>query len=117
MDGHDTLRPADKIAQNFWRFHIEHPDVYRMFDHYTRIMIDSGLRNGSAALVAERIRWETTLRGTGRGVVKLNNNYRALYARLWEERNPERKGFFRKRVRRDQSADSINMALNKLRQE
>lgn len=99
----------DHIAANFATFHAENPKVYRLFDHFTRQLIKRGYQNGSANLVFERIRWETALAYEGQPV-KLNNNYRALYARMWEKDNPEHAGFFRKRVRAENTADAVHFA-------
>jgi len=98
-DQHDEIRLA------FEAFHAENPHVYEWFDHFTREMIRKGCKRGSASLVAERIRWETTVETVG-DPLKINNNYRCLYARLWMERNPEYEGFFKTRVRHGTTANS-----------
>lgn len=90
---------TDQIQIDFERFNRENPDVYRQFDRFARRMIEKGCAVGSAYLIFERIRWETVVETRGEPV-KLNNNYRPLYARLWMERNPDHAGFFRTRVRR-----------------
>ena len=95
---------TDKIAQNFAKFHQSNPHVYELFDRFTRQMMASSAV-GSAKLIFERLRWELMLR-TDTEAPKLNNNYTALYAREWEKRNPARKGFFKKRVRRKHTTDS-----------
>lgn len=40
------------------------------------------------------------------GEVKLNNNYRAYYARLFHVAHPEREGFFRNRERTSEKKSS-----------
>jgi len=95
---------TDRIAENFEKFHAENPHVFEMF---SRFAIEMWLRreHGSASLIFERMRWEFML-DTGHDAPRLNNNYRALYAREWEGRNPNRRGFFRKRIRRANTIDS-----------
>ena len=101
----------DRIAENFAEFHAENPQVFNLFDRFTRQAIAAGHKRGSAKQVFERIRWETAVyKDDLIGRLKLNNNMTALYARLWEERNPEHRGFFAKRKRRAHTFDSTEFA-------
>ena len=86
---------TDQIAINFKLFHAENPHVYAYFRTYTRQMIERGFEHGSASLIFERIRWEIAV--TTSGELKLNNNYRSRYSRLWMRDNPDHPGFFRTR--------------------
>ena len=99
----------DVIQKNFWKFHRENPRVYVLFDKFTRRMINAGLKNGSARLVLERIRWETAVETVSEQQVKLNNNYTPRYARLWMDLNPEWSHYFRTRVLAANSVDSVNI--------
>lgn len=108
---------TDKIAIDFEKFNIENPRVYELFDRFTRELIRAGRDTGSASQVTERIRWEATINfdRTKEPPLKVNNNYRALYARLWESNNPEHKGFFRKRERRSVTVNSTRYVGTELR--
>jgi hypothetical protein len=97
---------ADKIQTDFENFHNSNPEVYKLFDRFTKQMIEAGHTTGAGKLVTERIRWETSVMTVGEPV-KINNNYTSRYARLWEERNPQYEGFFRKRVLHTTSANSF----------
>jgi len=97
---------TDLIQINFEQFHRDNPGVFILWDRFTREAIAMGLEHGSAGLVAERIRWETSIVTRGEPV-KINNNYRSRYARLWEQENPEYRGFFRKRSLAEDSLDSV----------
>lgn len=99
----------DMIQKNFEKFHMQNPRVYILWDRFTRRMINAGLKNGSAALVMERIRWETTIETSFDKPVKINNNYKARYARFWMEQNPEWKDYFRTRVLASNSVDSVEL--------
>ena len=72
--------------------------------YYRRTVVDAPENFGAYASIGtgdlftiERIRWETAIQ-TSDPHLKINNNHRAYYARLWMKRNPEHKGFFRTRV-------------------
>lgn len=95
---------TDQIQANFASFHAQNPIVYQLFDRYAREML-TAVGKGSAKLIFERIRWELTIKTT-MDAPKLNNNYTALYARLWEQNHPQHAGFFSKRVRRKHTIDS-----------
>lgn len=97
----------DEINEAFWKFYQEHPDVYELFDRFTWQLIKRGYDRGSAKLIFERIRWETMFRAPG--PVKINNNFTSRYARLWEHKNPEHKGFFRHRALNPVSSNSIRV--------
>lgn len=99
----------DQIQKNFEKFHRENPRVYILFCQFTRRMINAGLKNGSARLVLERIRWETAVETVPDKPVKLNNNYTPRYARLWMNDHPEFPDYFRTRVLSANSVDSVNI--------
>ena len=95
---------TDHIARRFAAFHAAHPEVYAAFDKITRTMIARGYERGSAYMVAEVIRWETSVNADHKDF-KLNNDYRPLYARMWMLNNPEHADFFRTRVRQYRKDD------------
>jgi hypothetical protein len=97
----------DEITEAFWVFHRSHPEVFGLFCRFTYELIRRGYTNGSAKLVFERIRWETMVQTDGK--VKINNNFTSRYARLFEKRNPQHKGFFRKRRLNPVSANSVHV--------
>lgn len=102
-------RTRDQIDEDFWRFHGLNPEVYELFDRFARELIRAGHRHGSANLIFERIRWETAIDPNGGEPVKLNNNYRSRYARLWENRNPRHRGFFRTRALNPVSSNATHV--------
>jgi len=100
---------ADVIQQNFERFHAENPHIYDLFDSFAREMIRR-LGAASAGMIFERIRWELSVVTHSDQPVKLNNNYRSRYVRLFEEKNPKAKeiGFFRTRRLSSDTIDSTS---------
>lgn len=87
---------SDLVAE-FKAFDENNPHVYRLFVRFAKEAIARGRRNLSVALIVERIRWETMVTTQAPDGFKINNNFRAAYARKFEQDHPEFKGFFRTR--------------------
>jgi hypothetical protein len=71
----------EEMRQQVIEFNREHPEVWRYFCWFTFGMINKGFANYSVNAIFERIRWEIDAGGNGVTSFKLNNNYRAFYAR------------------------------------
>ena len=100
----------DQIQASFEEFHSNNPHVYGLWDLFTLHMIKRGFQYGGAGMIAERIRWYTHVEIATTQPVKLNNNYRSRYARLWMKNNPSHGNFFRTRVLAEHSVDSTAKA-------
>jgi len=87
----------DEIEGAAKAFHLEHPDIWRLFVRFTNEAINRGFQNYSVNSIFERIRWETDMGGDGEIKFKLNNNYRPYYARWFMNTRPQYAGFFRTR--------------------
>lgn len=103
------MTACDQIQIDFEAFHAEHPEVWEYFKKFTLRMIEARHQHGSAKRVVERIRWETDIE-LAMDPVKLNNNYTSRYSRLFEQRYPQHKGFFRKRKLKPSSLNSTRAA-------
>ena len=91
----------DKIETAFNEFHKKHPEVYR---HLVSLAIDAlaaGQSKMGIGQLFEVLRWRMTVEGLKDldGKVKLNNNYRALYARKIMAQEPYLAGIFNTRAR------------------
>lgn len=88
-----SLFPAQMAAQ-FEQFHTDNPRVYNTL---VRLAFDWIANTGShklgIATLFERTRWEIAI-ATSDPEYKLNNNYRAFYARLIMAREPDLAGMF-----------------------
>lgn len=76
-------------SEKFDEFHAGHPAVYDVLVRLAREWVAAtGRRKLGIATLYERARWEIALE-TGDADYKLNNNYRAYYARLvmYQERD------------------------------
>jgi hypothetical protein len=86
------------LDQQFETFHAENPHVY---EHLRTLALNAkrkGLTVGIAMLF-EVLRWQYLMTTTDvASEFKLNNNYRAFYARLLMEREPELQDYFETRT-------------------
>ena len=97
----------------FEAYHAQNPDIWAQVVKYTKELIEiAGRTYGSADMVLHHVRFMTLLRERGDRAYKINNNWSAFYARLWDKEYPEYAGFFRQRrskadreemLRRDQA--------------
>jgi hypothetical protein len=85
---------AEQIYNDFEQFHLQNHHVWQLFEKYVLMIIQKDFKHYGAAAVFERIRWHVQIETTGQEF-KLNNNYRAYYARKFEDEYPDYAGFFR----------------------
>lgn len=91
------LRKGEKMTvKEFLIYNYENPGVYLAFEKYTFEAINTGRKYFSARAVWERMRWESMLNDTDEDF-KLSDHPIPFYARLFEKRNPQYRGFFRKK--------------------
>ena len=104
--------PRNQREARFLAFHQANPIVYKLWDKFTREALARGHKRVGAALIMERIRWETSIelvdaRPDG-GTLKINDHHKAYYARLWMKDNPAHKGLFETRSVQGDYDDSAN---------
>lgn len=87
---------TDQLLNAFADFHQSHPSVWRFFQRFALEVISSGRSNYSSNAIFERIRWHMEIESKN-DEVKLNNNFRAYYARMFHLAHPDHNGFFRNR--------------------
>lgn len=88
------------IRDQFDEFHQRHPEVLEQLRRRALRAQRRGYRPGIAALF-EVLRWGHGMaRVSGAGEFKLNNNFKAHYARLLMQTTPELSGFFELRQAR-----------------
>lgn len=85
-----------KVA--FDRFDAENPFVWDLFQQFALEAIYAGRKRLSVSLIIERIRWETTVVRSDPDGFKINNNFRAYYARKFHRQYPAFSSFFTTRV-------------------
>jgi hypothetical protein len=82
---------------DFENYHLNNPKMYDVFERFTFEAIKSGRKYFGSQSILERVRWFTAIESRD-DIFKVNNNYAAFYSRMFEEKHPEWKGFFRKRA-------------------
>lgn len=87
---------ADQILDAFIKHHRQNPAVWELFIKFALQAVHIGREHYSANAIFERIRWHVEIETKG-SEVKLGNNFRAYYARLFHLAYPEHDGFFRNR--------------------
>jgi len=93
------------IDARFADFHNTNPQVFELFVKFAREWKAKGHQRGSAEAIMQRIRWEVATQTHG-DKFKVNDHFRARYARLLVEKFPEFEGFFefRKNISVDEAA-------------
>jgi hypothetical protein len=82
--------------QKFIDYHLANPEIYQAFKTFAQELIQAGNNKIGSKMITERIRWESKISKVGK--YKVNNNYTADFARLFEIEFPEHEGIFEKRI-------------------
>lgn len=91
---------ALSLRERFARFHADNPEVYRLLVRFARELKAHGRGSYGIAALFERVRWHYAVERDDAEEFKLNNSYRAFYARLLMAQEPDLAGFFETRVQR-----------------
>jgi len=99
-EGFYDLMRESALGRRWLRWHKENPDFYHLFERFTFEAVNRGHKRLSGWLIANRVRWETSVVTKGDDY-KISNDFIALYARLFMVRHSRYEGFFRtKRMKR-----------------
>jgi hypothetical protein len=90
----------DPLTARFTEFHHANPHVYDAIVRLARQRKAAGWATGSIAQIFEVLRWESDLVTVSDDGLKLNNDFRAPYARLVMANEPDLAGFFHTRAQR-----------------
>lgn len=82
--------------EEFEIYHNENPHIYAAFERFTFDVIRTGRKYFSARAIFERMRWYSLIEDN-RTDYKISDHPMPFYARLFEKKNPEFVGFFRKK--------------------
>jgi hypothetical protein len=88
-----------EYSLRFLDYHAKHPHVFIVFERFALEAIAAGRKKIGAGMIYERMRWYFSIE-TGREKYKLNNNYRADYARMFAAKHPEHRKIFETRDRK-----------------
>ncbi len=104
----------EEMREQVEDFHRQHPIVWDLFKRFTFEVLRKGFKNYSVNAIFERIRWEQDIMiGANEHLkdarFKLNNNYRAFYARRFMAAYPHHDGFFRTRKQTSEDSRATNL--------
>lgn len=85
------------LCVKFWDVHATSPQIWAAFCRLTLEAISYGRKAFGARMVLERVRWYIAVERQGVDF-KVNNDWPAFYARLFERDYPEHEGIFEKRA-------------------
>ena len=92
----EVIRDERTIAERFETFHADYPQVYRLILGFARQARHRGYRHYGIAAIVERARWEVDMRSApDEQGFKINNDFKALYARKVMAEHRDLDGFFR----------------------
>jgi hypothetical protein len=105
MIHHQANTLPTTLAERFARFHADSPQVYDTLCTLARQWVTvTGRRRLGIATLYERARWELAI-STSDPDFKLNNSYRAYYARLIMVQETDLRGLFE--IRKSEADESI----------
>ena len=87
------------IEGKFEAFHAANPEVYRSLVADALTLRHRGIKRWSINGLFEVLRWKKALETKG-DEFRLNNNFRAYYARMMMDNEPILEGFFETRVQK-----------------
>lgn len=90
---------SSNLERQFLRFHELNPHVYNMIVKIAFELKRRGIKKTGISMIFERMRWLWALQTRGDDY-KLNNSYRAFYARKVMAENPELDGMFQTRIQK-----------------
>jgi len=104
-DPHWLMQPLSRIERSFSAFHSANPHVFAELSARALRYLEQGRSRLGIAKLIEDLRDDPTFRTThGPDALKLNNDHRAMYARLLLHRYPQLDGLLAIRERREKGA-------------
>lgn len=89
-----TGRQSSTLERKFLEFHISHPQVYAGLVELTREMKSKGHSKFGLRMLWEVLRWKTLMDSNGEPILKLNDRFISLYARLIMNAEADLQGMF-----------------------
>lgn len=92
------LFSEETVQERFVKFHHQFPKVYDLFRSFALQLIRKGHKQIGARMIIERIRWEFATGSQDEMGFKINNDFIAHYARMFQNEFPELKDFIETRA-------------------
>jgi len=103
----DLFDQRNHLERKFEVYDAENPHIWPLFVRFTFETIERGYQHYSVNGIFERIRWHTSVEAKpapgdppnpdSGGSLKINDHYRAYYARKFNDTFPRYDGYFRTR--------------------
>ncbi len=103
---------TDQIAIKFEEFHKEHPWVYEKLKLLAFELRNAGVKHYGIGGLFEILRYQASLTSKDEEGFKLNNNYRALYARMLAKNEPALRDFFSFRLRNARGTQHLALEVD-----
>lgn len=94
---------SPELIASFTKFHAENPKMFELFLRFSREAKNAGRERFSGWMIANRIRWYSTIET--KGEFKISNNHIAMYTRLIAYLHPEFESFFQFKSMKYSGAD------------
>jgi hypothetical protein len=92
---YEEVEEEETLSQKFTRFHNNNPQVYKVMVSMAKAMRSKNPnRKLGIAMLYEVIRWNYYMTTASDDEFKLNNDFKAPYARLIMQNNPDLEGAF-----------------------
>ena len=88
------MASESRLGRKWLKWHRLNPEFYRLFEKYSLQALSNGHLNLSGWLIANRVRWESSIVTRGNDY-KISNDFIALFTRLFMINNPQYIGFFK----------------------
>ena len=79
----ESRNRAQQIFEKFKKFHAVNPQIWTLFKKYSFQMHNAGRQQYGAAAIFERIRWHVGIETKSNDDLKLCNDFRAYYGRMF----------------------------------
>lgn len=103
---------TDRIERECEKFHTENPWVYGKLRIMALQLKRTGRGTYGIAALFEVLRYEHAVKTNSDDGFKLNNNFRAIYARKLARNEPELREFFKMRVRKARHTQSVDASVD-----
>jgi len=90
-------------AEAFAAYHEENPAIYAKLVEFATAAVNAGATHVGIGMLYERLRWYTKIEAR-QDTFKVNNNYRAFYARKIMAEHPRLAGIFETRASKADAA-------------
>lgn len=90
----DAGHTTSQVMHDFEKYNEENPHVYRLFEQFAMQVVKAGRHHYGAWAIVARIRWHLDIEVRMTDDFKINNNFTAIYARMFRTAFPSVENIF-----------------------